>query len=141
MGNGVKRSYCPDPRIWEQELPGRSRVSNPEPALRPAGDRAHSLLHPSCEPVLSQSRWRGFCQGRILNSHVCVREREDPTLPRRFRLCKRGLERGEEDLCGTALDRLCCPGNRSCACPGFMMAFGPGPICLSVLSWPRRWPA
>lgn len=24
----------------------------------------------------------------------------------------------------TALDRLCCPGNRSCACPGFMMAFG-----------------
>lgn len=97
MGNGVKRSYCPDPRIWEQELPGRSRVSNPEPALRPAGDRAHSLLHPSCEPVMSQSRWRGFCQGRILNSHVCVREREDPTLPRRFRLCKRGLERGEED--------------------------------------------
>lgn len=46
---------------------------------------------------MSQSRWRGFCQGRILNTHVCVREREDPTLPRRCRLCKRGLVRGEED--------------------------------------------
>jgi hypothetical protein len=33
----------------------------------------------------------------MLNAHVCAKEREDSTLARRFRLCKRGLELGEED--------------------------------------------
>ncbi|CAO2592029.1 hypothetical protein LEMLEM_LOCUS6589, partial [Lemmus lemmus] len=55
------------------------------------------FLETSVQWCQEWSRWRGFCQGRILNTHVCVREREDPTLPRRFRLCKRGLGRGDED--------------------------------------------